>query len=107
MAYNAEHGITPKGVRRAVQASLLPPPEEDAGTLLMAAEGTKDEDVAAVLAELEEEMLAAADRLEFEKAALLRDQIALLKKGSSGTPAPERKSKPYFPAVKAKARRRK
>lgn len=106
-AYNAEHGITPRGVRRAVQASLLPPPEEDAGTLLMAAEGTKDEDVAAVLAELEEEMLAAADRLEFEKAALLRDQIALLKKGSSGTPAPERKSKPYFPAVKAKARRRK
>ncbi len=106
MAYNAEHGITPKGVRRAVQASLLPPPEEDAGTLLMAAEGANDEDVAAVLAELEEEMLAAADRLEFEKAALLRDQIALLKKGSSGSSAPA-KSKPYYPAVKAKARRRK
>ena len=105
-AYNAEHGITPRGVRRAVQASLLPPPEEDAGTLLMAAEGTNDEDVAAVLAELEEEMLAAADRLEFEKAALLRDQIALLKKGSAGSAAPA-KSKPYYPAVKAKARRRK
>ncbi len=109
-AYNAEHGITPRGVRRAVQESLLPPSEEsDAGTLLMAAEGTKDEDVAAVLAELEEEMLAAADRLEFEKAALLRDQIALLKKGSAGTvaSAPAKKPKPYFPAVKAKARRRK
>ncbi|MBQ8446037.1 MAG: UvrB/UvrC motif-containing protein, partial [Opitutales bacterium] len=109
-AYNAEHGITPRGVRRAVQESLLPPSDEtDAGTLLMAAEGTKDEDVAAVLAELEEEMLAAADRLEFEKAALLRDQIALLKKGSAGTSAsaPAKKSKPYFPAVKAKARRRK
>ena len=105
-AYNAEHGITPRGVRRAVQASLLPPLEEDAGTLLMAAEGTSDEDVAAVLAELEEEMLAAADRLEFEKAALLRDQIALLKKGSAGSSAPA-KSKPYYPAVKAKARRRK
>jgi excinuclease ABC subunit B len=72
----------------------------------MAAEGTKDEDVATVLAELEEEMLAAADRLEFEKAALLRDQIALLKKGTSGSAAPT-KSKPYYPAVKAKARRRK
>ena len=109
-AYNAEHGITLRGVRRAVQESLLPPSDEtDAGTLLMAAEGTKDEDVAAVLAELEEEMLAAADRLEFEKAALLRDQIALLKKGSAGTSAsaPAKKSKPYFPAVKAKARRRK
>ena len=52
-------------------------------------------------------MLAAADRLEFEKAALLRDQIALLKKGAAGTPASAKKSKPYFPAVKAKARRRK
>lgn len=106
-AYNTEHGITPRGVRRAVQESLLPPPDEDAGTLLMAAEGAGDEDVAAVLAELEEEMLAAADRLEFEKAALLRDQIALLKKGAAGTPASAKKSKPYFPAVKAKARRRK
>lgn len=106
-AYNAEHGITPRGVRRAVQESLLPPPDGDAGTLLMAAEGAGDEDVAAVLAELEEEMLAAADRLEFEKAALLRDQIALLKKGAAGTPASAKKSKPYFPAVKAKARRRK
>lgn len=106
-AYNAEHGITPRGVRRAVQESLLPPPDEDAGTLLMAAEGAGDEDVAAVLAELEEEMLAAADRLEFEKASLLRDQIALLKKGAAGTPASAKKSKPYFPAVKAKARRRK
>ena len=109
-AYNTEHGITPRGVRRAVQESLLPPCDEsDAGTLLMAAEGTKDEDVAAVLAELEEEMLAAADRLEFEKAALLRDQIALLKKGSAGThsAAPAKKPKPYFPAVKAKARRKK
>lgn len=106
-AYNAEHGITPRGVRRAVQESLLPPPDDDAGTLLMAAEGAGDEDVAAVLAELEEEMLAAADRLEFEKAALLRDQIALLKKGAAGMPASAKKSKPYFPAVKAKARRRK
>lgn len=92
LAYNAEHGITPRGVRRAVQESLLPPPDEaDAGALLMAAEGSKDEDVAAVLAELEEEMLAAADRLEFEKAALLRDQIALLKSGGGQTKRASRK----------------
>ncbi|MDR1497964.1 MAG: UvrB/UvrC motif-containing protein [Puniceicoccales bacterium] len=32
-----------------------------------------------MLAELENEMLAAADKLEFERAALLRDQIAILK----------------------------
>lgn len=85
--YNEEHGITPHGVRRSVQESLLPTGDgnEGAETLLMAAEGTGDEDVAAVLAELEDEMLAAADRLEFEKAALLRDQISLLKKSATGT----------------------
>lgn len=86
-AYNVEHGITPRSVRRAVQESLLPPDtgDGDAGAVLMAAEGTSDEDVTAVLAELEEEMLEAADKLEFEKAALLRDQIALLKNGSIGS----------------------
>ena len=99
--YNAAHGITPRGVRRAVQESLLPPPEDDAGTALMAAEGAKDEDVAAVLAELEEEMLAAADRLEFEKAALLRDQISLLKKGAATKPAP---AKPYAKPSRKKRR---
>ncbi len=41
---------------------------------------TADE-VAAVIAELEEEMQEAAGRLEFERAALVRDQINALKSG--------------------------
>ena len=36
---------------------------------------------AAVIAELEEEMQEAAGRLEFERAALLRDQVNALKSG--------------------------
>ncbi len=76
-AYNREHGITPRSVRRAEQAALLEA-EPDEATLLVA-EGTKDRDLAAILSELEEEMLAASDRLEFEKAAQLRDQIAVLR----------------------------
>ena len=39
------------------------------------------DDVAAVIAELEEEMQEAAEKLEFERAALLRDQIHSLKSG--------------------------
>ena len=39
------------------------------------------DDVAAVIAELEDEMTAAAAKLEFERAALLRDQINALKSG--------------------------
>jgi excinuclease ABC subunit B len=78
LAYNAAHGITPRGVQRADQASLQGArKEEDTG--LVVEEGT--EDVAAVIAELEDEMTAAAARLEFERAALLRDQVEALRTG--------------------------
>ena len=39
------------------------------------------DEVAAVIAELEEEMQEAANKLEFERAALLRDQVNALKSG--------------------------
>ncbi|HEY1791906.1 MAG TPA: excinuclease ABC subunit UvrB [Opitutaceae bacterium] len=78
IAYNKEHGIEPKGVTRGAQASLHTPAAEDPVDMT-AADG--DEDVAAVLAELEGEMREAADKLEFEKAALIRDQIDALKTG--------------------------
>ena len=48
-----------------------------------------DYNTAELLREIEEEMIIAADRLEFERAALLRDQVAELKKKMSGeTPSP-------------------
>jgi excinuclease ABC subunit B len=79
IAYNLEHGITPRSVKRGAQASLQghERPEERDDAI-----GTEDpSDVAAVIAELEDEMREAADRLEFEKAALIRDQIDSLKSG--------------------------
>jgi excinuclease ABC subunit B len=80
MAYNAEHGITPRGVKRAAQASLhvYDGTGEDRNTPAVA---ESVDDVAAVIAELEDEMQEAANRLEFERAALLRDQVATLKSG--------------------------
>jgi len=47
-----------------------------------------DIDITETVKELEEEMLAAANNLEFEKAALLRDQIRELKRpfGEAGGP---------------------
>jgi excinuclease ABC subunit B len=80
-AYNDKHGITPKSTVRAIEESLVD--EEEA--LLAVAEGTDDRDVARVLADLETEMLEAADELQFEKAAMLRDQIEALR---TGKPAP-------------------
>jgi len=80
LAYNREHGITPTGIRRGVQASLHT--YDGSGDHPEASVAEKVDDVAAVVAELEEEMQEAAGRLEFERAALLRDQINSLKSGS-------------------------
>lgn len=89
LAYNRQHGITPRSVKRAVQASLYRQPEEDDPVLVKESGG--DADVAAVLAELESEMLEAADALEFERAAVLRDQIEALKADGAARPASGRK----------------
>lgn len=76
-AYNQKHGITPKSTMRPIEESLVDESEE----ILAVAEGTDDRDVAQVLAAMESEMLAAADELKFEKAAILRDQIEALRTG--------------------------
>ncbi len=78
IAYNEEHGITPTSVKRAIQASLHYGKKEAADPLSIAEAGG-DEELAAIIAELEEEMLAAAGDLQFERAAVLRDQIDALR----------------------------
>ncbi len=91
LAYNEEHGITPRSVQRPAQASLHVydgTGRSGSDVDLMAAEG--DEDVAAVIAELEVEMTEASNRLEFERAALLRDQIEALRSGEFKKPATSR-----------------
>jgi excinuclease ABC subunit B len=77
-AYNREHGITPKSVKRALQASLHVKQKTTADPVSVA-EAKGDEDIASVIAELEQEMLAAAADLQFERAAILRDQIDALR----------------------------
>lgn len=79
MAYNKEHGITPRGVRRAVQSSLYAKDQTPKLDPISLADAGGNENVAAVIAELETEMIQAANKLEFERAALLRDQINWLK----------------------------
>ena len=81
--YNADHGITPKSVVRPVQKSLHEGKTTDEETPFIVSE---DEDVEAVINELTVEMDEAASKLEFERAALLRDQIDALRSGyfSSG-----------------------
>ena len=88
VAYNLEHGITPRSVVRAIEQSL----SSDYATKQQAAavlnEAAANFDVTETVRELEEEMLAAANNLEFEKAALLRDQIKELKRQFGQTSGP-------------------
>jgi len=79
VAYNLEHGITPRSVKRGVQASLHT--YDGSGNDLNVAVAESVDDVAAVIAELEDDMQDAVGKLEFERAALLRDQINALKTG--------------------------
>ncbi len=94
LEYNKEHNITPKGVSRAVEESLSSQKEVTAKATAFLRDKQPEFDVTETVRQLEGEMLEAANNLEFEKAALLRDQINELKRtflggdkagGSSGS----------------------
>jgi excinuclease ABC subunit B len=82
MAYNEKHGITPQSVQRAVQESLhtILRGRDVESSVVNEAGGNFS--LSETLRELEEEMMHAAANLEYEKAALLRDQIGELKAGT-------------------------
>lgn len=73
--FNKTHNITPKSVSRPVQQPLVKKDNKFENI----AKKSKGE-VARLLDELQQEMLACADRLDFERAALLRDQIRAIRK---------------------------
>jgi excinuclease ABC subunit B len=93
VAYNAEHHITPRSVSRAVEESLaVYESKREAGASVLK-DAALDVDLTETVGELETEMLKAAEDLQFEKAALLRDQIKELKRMMDGT-EPGKDSKP-------------
>jgi len=82
MEYNEANGITPTSVRRAVQESLHTILRGRDLEQSIIRETGADLDLTEVLRELEAEMQMAAANLEYERAALLRDQINELKNGT-------------------------
>lgn len=81
--YNEKHNITPQSVVRAVQESLHQYQDDRSAAeklnSSLVGENATVYDVVNVLMELEGEMQEAAAKLEFERAAHLRDQIKELK----------------------------
>ena len=93
MEYNEKHNITPTTVKRAIQESLhtILRGREIAASVVQEAGG--DYNLTELLRELEDDMQRASANLEFERAALLRDQIMEVKNGT-GLDRIEPKRKP-------------
>jgi len=107
MDYNEKYGITPQTVRRAVQESLhtILRGREIAASVIREAGG--DFNVTELLRELEEEMQEASANLEFERAALLRDQIMEVKSGAGiDKIEPQQRSVRYSSCSRRTGRRR-
>ena len=100
LEYNEEHGITPRSVQRAVQESLhviLKAREVEQGIVR---ETPSDFDLNELIRELERDMAAAAAGLEYERAALLRDQITELKSGSGVSKIEPRRDRAKYPVAR-------
>ncbi|MGD8992377.1 MAG: excinuclease ABC subunit UvrB [Desulfobacterales bacterium] len=83
-AYNEQHGITPQTIRKEVTQIFDFAKEDTAAPKYQVADDVSEykslDDMDTLIKSLESEMHAAAQALEFEQAAALRDQIQKLKK---------------------------
>ena len=71
MAYNQEHGIVPRTIKKPIRDKIVE---------ITDTRHIPKTDIPNVIIELEAEMMAAADRLEFERAIQLRDTVKRLEK---------------------------
>lgn len=85
LEYNKKHGITPKSIEKAIRAKLVEEAKEDAKEAnylltLQKKEVLLPDEKEKLIKRLTVEMRNAAKELDFETAAVLRDQIKFLKK---------------------------
>ena len=79
LAYNQEHGITPKTIQKAIRKGIELELRARKTAKAALSGDEKEYDRAELLSELESAMLEAAQNLEFEKAASIRDKLAEVK----------------------------
>ena len=72
MKYNEEHGITPQTINKSVRDTIRATVLEDVSSEY---DIKKDENIEEIITKLTDEMLKCASKMEFEKAAELRDKI--------------------------------
>jgi excinuclease ABC subunit B len=114
VAYNEQHGITPASIKKAIRKGIEE--EVEARRIAQEAAGITSEQqfvTREFIAELEAEMLAAAESLEFERAAGLRDRIVKMKQQlgqpltAAESEADTRSEQPLGPKRRAGAKRKK
>ena len=81
MAYNTEHNITPRAIKKAIPESLKSPDETKKEPMRSTQKSTGS--IREQISILASEMLKAAKKLDFERAAILRDEIEALEKSQS------------------------
>jgi len=87
--YNKKHNITPRSVEKSIRDGLVVRAESEEMEKSVVRESGVDYDVHIAINELEKEMLEAAGLLEFERAAVLRDELAEMKAHMPATESPE------------------
>ncbi len=87
--YNQEHGITPRTVTKAIRDSLSKQISARKTARDAISVNETEFDTVEAIAELERQMFEAAEELEFEKAARLRDKVAQMKLAFPPTPGAE------------------
>ncbi len=94
IAFNQRHGITPATIRKEVRSLLAPETEAVSGELSTSGLGKYWKDrLPLLLANLEEEMRLAAERLDFEEAARIRDRIHRLEQELPALAQPARRGR--------------
>lgn len=94
MEYNQAHGITPRSTLRPIEESLAIYESARRTEEAVISEAGADFNATELLFELEDQMEDAAKNLEFERAAVLRDQIKELKAKQDHTPTQNIEYKP-------------
>ncbi|UCB57527.1 MAG: excinuclease ABC subunit UvrB [Candidatus Omnitrophota bacterium] len=84
MEFNREYKITPRSVEKAIKESIEVQKEAEGFVLERTGQKAKDYDIELAIAQLQDEMHSLARNLQFEKAAVLRDEIAKLKRQLDG-----------------------
>ena len=74
-AYNRQHAITPRSIQKSIQESLVLRQEGASIERRVLSAGDEEFDIHEAIQDIEREMLEAAEALEFERAAMLRDQL--------------------------------